>query len=164
MHRRCFIRNRAIMQEQRRRSGQRQRRSLRPRFLIVIRNLHRLRQQIKNQQNGYHQSHFVCLDCRLDYLRDTSLGERSADNTASREMVALGEHHRIVGIPNRHLIDLYNRSHSIYRFNANSNIRRLGTSNSSILRHSRLSRSHNDTHINRTDTSHHLCDIRCRRR
>ena len=164
MHRSCFIRNRTVMQEQRRRSGQYKRHPLRPRFLAVIRNLYRLRQQIKNQQNGDHQSDFIRLDHRLDYLRDTSLSKRSADNTASREMVALGEHHRIVGIPNRHLIDLHNRSHSIYRFDTNSNIRRLRTSNSSILRHRRLSRSHNDTHINRTDTSHHLCDIRRRRR
>lgn len=164
MHRRCFIRNRTVMQEQRRRSGQYKRRPLRPRILAVIRNLYRLRQQIKNQQNGNYQSDFIRLSHRMDHLRDTRLGERSADNTARREMVALGKHHRIVGIPNRYLIDLHNRSYSIYRLDANSNTRRLGTSNGSILRHSRLSRSHNDTHINRTDTSHHLCDISCRRR
>lgn len=139
MHRCRFIRNRAIMQEQRRRSNQHQRHPIRTRFLAVIRNLYRLRQQIKNQQNGDYQSDFIRLSHRLDYIRDTSLGEWSANNTASRKMVALGKHHRTICIPNRHFIDLHNRSHSIYRLDANCNIRCLRTSNGSLLRHRRLS-------------------------
>ena len=139
MHRCCFIRNRAIMQEQRRRSNQYKWHSLRTRLFTVIRNLHSLCQQIKNQQNGYYQSDFIRLSHRLDYIRDTSLGEWSADNTASRKMVALGKHHRTICIPDRHFIDLHNRSHSIYRFDANCNIRCLRTSNGSLLRHRRLS-------------------------